>query len=75
MSKGIVPPMARREFVDNHDFLCQWCCKCGNRHIWHFTIHRGKKAEDDFIEITGFQDDVASKLRRFWEKQHKQKKT
>ena len=62
------PQMPSRQFVANYGFLSQWCCKCGNRHIWHFRIYRkGKTGENDFIEINGFQDNVGTKLRKFYE--------
>jgi len=53
-------------YIRNEGWFSQWCCTCGNRHIWNFTIHRGKKEEEDFVEIRGFQDDMGTKLRKHY---------
>ena len=53
-------------YVENNGFLSTWCCKCGNRHIWHFKVfkHKGKQ----MIEMSGFQDDKGTQLREFYDK-------
>lgn len=48
-------------------FFSQWCCKCGLRHIWHLEVIRGRKPEDDVIRVSGFCDETATKLRKFYE--------
>lgn len=55
-------------YVENDGFVSQWCCKCGNRHIMYLKICKGdKKTNGDFIKINWFQDDVGTKLRKFYE--------
>ena len=74
MRKIKFKPMPERMFLGNYGFVNQWCCKCGNRHIWHFKIHRrGKDGDQDFIEICGFQDDKGTELRKFYENKFNQK--
>lgn len=66
------PQLPSPFFIANDGFISQWCCKCGNRHIWHFKIYRANKEEgikEDFIEISCFQDDKGTELRKFYEKQ------
>lgn len=62
-------------YLKNNGFLSQWCCKCGSRHIWHFIILRGKTKEEDEIFLTSFRDEKAEELRRFYEREIKQKPT
>ena len=59
-------------YVANYGFVSQWCCKCGNRHILHFKIHKGDKSTGgEYIEVNWFQDNVGTKLRKFYEKRIK----
>jgi len=53
--------------------IYQWCCKCGSRHIWTFEVMRGRSVKDDEIFITCHRDIKAEKLRRFYEKNKKEK--
>ena len=54
--------------IPNNMFLSQWCCKCKARHIWYFSIIRGKNPEDDEIYVDCFRDFKAEELRKFYEK-------
>jgi hypothetical protein len=60
--------------LKDDDFLFQWCCDCGLRHFWHFIVVRGNKPEKDEIYINCVRDDVATDLRKFYEKAIKEKK-
>jgi len=62
------PGIKQVEYVPNDDFMYQWCCTCGARHIWHFHIVRGKTPEDDYVAISVAGDPTATKLRKFYEK-------
>jgi len=55
-------------FLYTNGFFSQWCCKCGNRHIWHFKIHRGDIEDEDCVELNMFQDNTGTKLRKFYVK-------
>jgi len=49
--------------------MSQWCCKCGNRHIWHFEIMPANKLNlEPFIKIDIFQDDKGTMLRKAYNK-------
>ena len=56
------------EYVADDGWMFQWCCGCGLRHIWHFTIHDGDKRGGRFIEINGIDDRKGTELRKFYEK-------
>ena len=58
-----LPPVVE---IQTGGFLSQWCCRCGERHIWHFSVRRGKRPEDDSVFISGFPDQTGSYLRRFY---------
>jgi len=67
--------MPNPSYVNSGGFVSQWCCKCGNRHIMYFQIHKGgKETGGQFVEINWFQDDVGTKLRKFYEKKKRGKK-
>jgi len=66
------PPMPDFLYIQHGSFMSQWCCKCGNRHIWHFYIVRGNEREEDMVELTGFQDNIGTKLRKCYEKEQKE---
>jgi len=56
-------------YVQDMGFVSQWCCKCGNRHIMFMRICKGNKATNgDYIEINWMQDDLGTKLRKYYEK-------
>ena len=64
--------MPAETYVADGGFISQWCCRCGNRHVLHFKIHKGNKSTSGaFIEINWFQDDVGTALRKFYEKNMK----
>jgi len=73
VKKGIIdfPQFDKVEYVYNNDFMFQWCCTCGSRHVWHFHIERGKTPKDDYVEICCGRDPVAEKLRKFYKKNAK----
>lgn len=48
-----------------------WCCNCGLRHIEYLRVIRAHKVEDDVIEITTWYDDLATELRRHYEREVK----
>lgn len=61
--------MPNPSYVQDNGFISQWCCKCKNRHVMYLKICKGnKKTNGDFIEVNWFQDDVGTKLRKFYEK-------
>lgn len=60
----------RVRYIETNDFWCQWCCDCKLRHIWHLEVIRGKTPQDDVIKLTGANDEIATKLRKFYEKNH-----
>ena len=69
MKKVKFPELENPILIANYGFLSQWCCKCGNRHIWHFKIHKGDKSTGGaFIEINFFQDDKGAELRDYYDK-------
>lgn len=49
--------------VDSNFFLYQWCCDCGTRHIWYFSI-----TDDGKIRVDLARDDMATKMRKELEK-------
>lgn len=56
-------------YIANNGFMSQWCCKCGNRHIWHFEIMPANKLNlEPFIKIDIFQDDKGTMLRKAYNK-------
>ena len=55
------------------DWLFQWCCDCGLRHIWYFEIVRGKKPEDDEVLLRCTRDNMATNLRKFYNRHKKSK--
>ena len=57
-------------YLENNSWMFQWCCKCKLRHIWNFSIVRDGKKQ--YIRITGVDDRVGTKLRKFYEKKYKQ---
>ena len=66
--------MDNPSFIADGGFVSQWCCKCGNRHILRLKIREGDKSTGgDFIEINWFQDNVGTKLRKFYKKHFKDK--
>ena len=67
--KGIeIAQNPRVRYVGTNDFWFQWCCKCKLRHIWHIEVIRGQQPEDDIVKLTGANDEIATKLRKFYEK-------
>ena len=62
------PQMKNPEYVWNNGFMFQWCCTCKARHVWHFDIIRGKTPEEDYVAISVGGDTVATKLRKFYDK-------
>jgi len=67
--------MDRIQVIPDDDFMFQWCCKCGARHIWHFKIRLAQnKKEEDVIIISGRRDWMAERLRKFYDRQIKKKR-
>ena len=62
------PKMENTEYMGQDSFMFQWCCDCHLRHIWHFHIIRGKTPDDDFVVMSGVRDEMATKLRKAYEK-------
>ena len=58
--------------VPDTAFMSQWCCKCGTRHIWYFSVVRGKIPEEDEIYIDCFRDAKGEELRKFYERYKKE---
>lgn len=81
MKKKIFPPADLVDFkelppviaIRTDGFVSQWCCDCGARHIWHFSVVRDKTPEDDIIVISCFGDESGTKLRKFYER-HKRRR-
>ena len=55
---------------ETQSFEFTWCCDCGLRHIWHFEIIKNEKGEQ-MIKISGTDDPLATKLRKFYNKNKK----
>ena len=54
--------------ITNKDFMFQWCCDCGLRHIHFIEIERGKKPEEDKVNLYLVRDDVATDYRKDYER-------
>ena len=50
--------------IRNKDFMFQWCCDCGLRHIHFAEIERGKKPEGDKVNLYLVRDDMATDYRK-----------
>ena len=61
--------------IENKDFMFQWCCDCGLRHIHFAEIERGKKPKDDKVNLYLIRDDHATNYRKDYERLKKQQKT
>ena len=60
--------MPARTLVANNGWISQWCCTCKTRHILFVKINKGnKETNGDYIEINWFQDNMGTKLRKFYE--------
>ena len=73
MKKSGFSPLPKKFFSGEYkfktnDFFFQWCCDCMLRHVWVFKIIRGKKPEDDYVELQGTDDRLATYLRRKYKK-------
>lgn len=55
-----IPYIQSPTTVNNNGFWCQWCCNCNLRHIYFFRVIRGKKPEEDKIEMYIERDDWAT---------------
>jgi hypothetical protein len=64
----------RVRYVQTNDFWFQWCCGCRLRHIWHLEVIRGETPEEDIIKLTGADDQIATRLRRFYDQANKKHK-
>ena len=67
-SKVVIEKSPRVRYIASNDFWFQWCCKCKLRHIWHIEVTRGQQPEDDVVKLTGANDEIATKLRKFYDK-------
>lgn len=67
-----IPFTKRITVICTNEFWCNWCCDCGLRHLYHFTIIRGKNPEDDRVEMCIDRDDwatlAARKIKRLQKK-------
>lgn len=61
--------------IGDKDFMFQWCCDCGLRHIHFVEIERGKKPEDDKIKLYLVRDDCATNYRKDYERLKKNMKS
>ncbi|GAG48342.1 unnamed protein product [marine sediment metagenome] len=57
-----------KEVINNNDFWFPWCCDCGLRHVYFFTVERGKTPKEDKISFRICRDDAATKYRKKVEK-------
>ena len=44
-----IPYASDPKVFKNGEWWFQWCCDCNLRHIWRFTILRGKSPKEDKI--------------------------
>ena len=61
--------------IRHKDFMFQWCCDCGLRHIHFAEIERGEKPEDDKVNLYLIRDDHATNYRKDYERLKKNIKT
>lgn len=54
--------------IPNKDFMFQWCCDCGLRHINFVEIERGKKPKEDKVKLFVIRDDHATNYRKDYER-------
>ncbi len=62
--------------IGNKDFMFQWCCDCGLRHVHFAEIERGEKPEDDKVNLYLVRDDYATNYKKDYERlKKKEEKT
>lgn len=54
--------------IKHKDFMFMWCCDCGLRHVHFAEIERGKKSEDDKVNLYLIRDDHATNYRKDYER-------
>ena len=54
--------------IGHKDFMFQWCCDCGLRHIHFCEIERGKKPKDDKVSLYLIRDDYATNYKKDYER-------
>lgn len=60
--------------VMNREFLFEWCCDCGLRHVSFLEIERGKTIEQDTVNIFCVRDSIATNYRKDYERLKKKRK-
>ncbi len=60
--------------IQNKDFMFQWCCDCGLRHVHFAEIERGNKPEEDKVNLYLVRDDYATNYRKDYERLSKNMK-
>ena len=60
--------------IQNKDFMFQWCCDCGLRHVHFAEIERGEKPEYDKVNLYLVRDDAATDYRKDYERLKRKKK-
>lgn len=57
--------------LDKEDVTFQWCCDCGLRHtVVHRPVKVGKRR---YLRLTWYRDDLATKLRKFYDRTKRRK--
>lgn len=54
--------------IKHRDFMFQWCCDCGLRHIHFAEIERGEKPDEDKVNLYLVRDDYATNYRKDYER-------
>lgn len=66
----------RQDFIDYRtgttEFL--WCCDCHLRHAIIYDVIRGKTPSEDKVRVRMERDDIATELRRFFDRETSKKR-
>lgn len=71
---SLFPQMPRELRIHDGSFLSEWCCDCNLCHIKFFRVELDEESDEPVIVMRCERDDVATELRRFYEKEMKKRR-
>jgi len=57
--------------IPSGGYIFSWCCDCNLRHIILYDVVRGKTPSDDVIQVRMIRDDLATELKRHYNRSKK----
>ena len=69
----LFPQWPKELILHDGDIVCEWCCDCHLRHIKHYRFERDEQ-EQLVVVVRCEMDDVATELKRFYEREMKKRR-